>query len=550
MHKRNKPLLRDEINIEELKQILDVAGLSETDHAKFTAVLDTLLFITQELEKKRVSLGRLKKMLFGDTSEKTSKVLEKALKAAMSTGKDESTDSSADDFQDEKEKKKPKGHGRNGASKYPGAQTIKVPHKLLKPKDPCPKCIKGNVYKYEPKTVVCLRGSAPVTGTIYQMDRLRCNLCGEIFTAGTPEGVDEEKYDASSGSMIALLKYGTGMPFNRLGQLQTNLGIPVPSSTQWDILKGVEPKVKPALKELVLQAAQGEVLHNDDTNMMIRELTKDCKSPGQDDKPGRTGMFTSGIVSLSKGHKIALFFTGRNHAGENIAEVLKQRLTGLSPPIQMCDALSRNVPKEMKTILANCLSHGRRQFVDVAGSFPDEVIHVLKLLKEVYINDDIARAQKMMPEQRLSFHQAQSKPWMDKLHQWCREQLEDHKVEPNGNLGIAISYMLKHWDKLTLFLRVPGAPLDNNICERALKKAIMNRKNAYFYKTVKGAEVGDMFMSLIHTCELCQSNPFDYLLELQRHACQLAEEPENWMPWNYKETLSSIKVPSTSSGYR
>jgi len=542
MPKLNNQFHREEFDIEELKKILEGASLSETEQTKLTAALETLLFITQELEKKRVSLGRLKKILFGDTSEKTSKVLEKALKAAMSTGKDESTDSSADDVQDEKEKKKPKGHGRNGASKYPGAKTIEVPHKSLKPKDPCPKCINGTVYKYEPRKIVCLRGSAPVTGTVYQMERLRCNLCGEIFIADTPEGVDEEKYDASTASMIALLKYGTGMPFNRLEQLQTNLGIPLSSSTQWDILKGVEPKVMPALKELVLQAAQGEVLHNDDTNMMIRELTKGCKSPGQDDKPGRTGMFTSGIVSLSKGHKIALFFTGRNHAGENIAKVLEQRLTGLSPPIQMCDALSRNVPKGMKTILANCLSHGRRQFVDVVESFPDEVIHVVKLLKEVYINDDIARANGITSAERMRFHQEHSKPWMDKLEQWCKEQFENHKVEPNSSLGGAISYMLKHWSELTLFLCEPGAPLDNNICERALKKAIMNRKNAYFYKTLKGAEVGDLFMSLIHTCELCQSNPFDYLMELQKHTCKLAEEPENWMPWNYKETLNSMKV--------
>ena len=542
---KKQPLL-NELDIGDLKNILDGASLHEADHAKIMSALNTLLVITKELEKKRVSLGRLKKMLFGDTSEKTSKVLEKALKAAMSAGKDESKDNSASDAQGKKEQKKPKGHGRNGASKYPGAKIIEVPHESLKPKDPCPKCIKGKVYKYIPKSLVCLRGSAPVTGTVYQKERLRCNLCGEIFTADTPEGVNEEKYDASSGSMISLLKYGTGMPFNRLEQLQGSLGIPLSSSTQWDIVKEVALKVTPALKELVLQAAQGDVLHNDDTNMKILELIKEAKLTEQGNKPGRTGMFTSGIVSLSGGHKIALFFTGRNHAGENIAEVLGQRLTGLSPPIQMCDALSRNVPKEMKTILANCLSHGRRQFVDVAGSFSDEVIHVLKLLKEVYINDDIARAQKMIPDQRLSYHQENSKPWIDKLHQWCLEQLEEHKVEPNGSLGIAISYMLKHWAKLTLFLHEPGAPLDNNICERALKKAIMNRKNSYFYKTIKGAEVGDLFMSLIHTCELCQSNPFDYLMELQKHAQQLVEAPKNWMPWNYKEMLTSLKSPADS----
>jgi hypothetical protein len=104
--------------------------------------------------------------------------------------------------------------------------------------------------------------------------------------------------------------------------------------------------------------------------------------------------------------------------------------------------------------------------------------------------------------------------------------------------------MLKHWDRLTLFLRVPGAPLDNNICERALKRAILHRKNALFYKTGHGAHVGDIFMSLIHTCELCATNPFDYLTELERHADELPSNPQSWMPWNYRQTVVGSTSPS------
>jgi transposase len=98
--------------------------------------------------------------------------------------------------------------------------------------------------------------------------------------------------------------------------------------------------------------------------------------------------------------------------------------------------------------------------------------------------------------------------------------------------------MLRHWDKLTLFLRHAGAPLDNNLCERALKKAILHRKNALFYKTRNGARVGDLFMSLIYTCQLNQINPFDYLTELQRHADRLATAPDCWLPWNYCDALA------------
>ena len=120
--------------------------------------------------------------------------------------------------------------------------------------------------------------------------------------------------------------------------------------------------------------------------------------------------------------------------------------------------------------------------------------------------------------------------------------MDEHIVEPNSGLGKAIRYLLKHWPKLTLFLRQPGAPLDSNIVERALKKAILNRKNGLFYKTRNGAQVGDLYMSLIHTCELCGGNPFDYLTELQKHPAEIGQNPAAWMPWNYRATLEQAEL--------
>jgi hypothetical protein len=219
-------------------------------------------------------------------------------------------------------------------------------------------------------------------------------------------------------------------------------------------------------------------------------------------EPGdkRTGIFTSGIVSLVGAWRIALFFTGPKHAGENIAEVLKQRARDLPPPIQMCDALSRNTPKlaEVTVLVANCLAHGRRQIVEVAENFPQQCRHILESLGTVYQNDARTREQELSPEERLRFHQEHSGPVMKELQQWMKAQFAEHRIEPNSGLGKAISYLLNHWTKLTLFLSQPGSPIDNNIVERALKKAILNRRNALFYKTLNGAQVGDLFMSLIH----------------------------------------------------
>jgi hypothetical protein len=315
----------------------------------------------------------------------------------------------------------------------------------------------------EPKSLIRIVGQAPIQATIYELEALRCNLCGEVFTAPLPAGVDPEKYDASAVAMVALLKYGSGVPFYRMQGLESHLGIPLAAATQWELVSDRATILEPVGEEFIRQAAQGSLVHNDDTSMRILNFERE-------DGDSRTGLFTSGIVSVvAAGHRIANFFTGRNHAGENLADVLGRRDTHLAPPIQMCDALSRNAPAAFQVILANCLAHGRRHFVDVVKSFPAECRYVLETLREVFHFDALALEQGLTPQERLSFHQQNSLPLMDGLHQWCGQQLAEHKVEPNSGLGTAIQSLLNHWRKLTLFLREPGAPLDNNVCERALK---------------------------------------------------------------------------------
>ncbi len=325
------------------------------------------------------------------------------------------------------------------------------------------------------------------------------------------------------------------MPFNRLDQLQATLGVPLPSSTQWEIVESVADKIHPVYLALIGYAAQGDVVYNDDTVMKILELMKHS----DEDRQGRKGMYTSGILSTVGDRKMAVFMTGARHAGENLADVLQKRSAALPPPVQMCDALSRNLPENFKTILANCLAHARRRFVDVEANFPQECTYVLETLEQVYINDAVTKQNNMTPDQRLQYHQQNSASLMDDLEDWMRQQFDDKKVEPNSGLGQAISYMLNHWKELTQFLRVPKAPLDNNLCERALKKAILHRKNSLFYKTEHGAYIGDLFMSLIHTCNLCKVNPFEYLKTLQQYSSELFQNPDKWMPWNYQKSVSS-----------
>ena len=520
------------VNVQELETLLERAWpgrLEEAEYQKLRAAIHTLGYLAELLRERNITIQDLRELLLSPapaSTEKTREVLKQAGIESQTKNQEKNSPGS-------RNQSRP-GHGRNGADAYSGAQKIKVAHASLHSGDRCPECGKGKVYALQaPGVLVRLVGQAPIAGTLYELEKLRCNLCLEVFTAEAPAGVGEEKYDATAASMMALLKYGSGMPFHRLGGLQEKLEIPLPASTQWGILQETAEQIQPALEELIQQAAQGEVLYNDDTGMKVLGL--DTPDP-----PERRGVFTSGIVSTREGQRIALFFTGRRHAGENLSTVLARRATELSPPIQMCDALSRNLPKTLAVILGHCLAHGRRRFVKVAQNFPNQCQFVLETLAEIYHNDELAREQGMSAEQRLAFHQTRSGPVMEGLHAWLTAQFEEKKVEPNSGLGQAISYLLNHWPELTLFLRQPAAPLDNNICERALKKVILHRKNALFYKSQNGARVGDLFMSLIHTCELCGANAFAYLTELQRHAAELASNPRNWMPWNYGPTLGQL----------
>jgi hypothetical protein len=530
---------RVEVRMEEVTAALarTRALLSPEDHALFTHMADTLAWVTGELQAKDVSVDRLRHMIFGASSEKTRDVLGDGRQDAdLMPGAEQSASATPTT-----PRPKAPGHGRNGAVAYTGATRVTVAHPHLHSGEPCPGCTSGKLYaQSEPGKLLRITGVAPLSATVYERERLRCNLCGEVYTAPSPEGIGEEKYDATATSMVGLLKYGVGTPFNRIEKLQEGLKIPLPAATQWDLVQGAAKTLGPAHEELMNQAAQATVVYNDDTTMKVLQLTRAQRAAAlaNDVKGERTGVFTSGIVATAAGHKIALFFTGVRHAGENLNAVLARRSPDLPAPIQMCDGLSRNVPSDFDTVLGSCIAHARRKHVELAESFPAEVRFVLETLREVYITDARARHDGLTPDERLVLHQHESGPRMAALQQWMLAQLDQRLIEENSTLGAALLYMKKRWAELTLFLRVAGAPLDNNVCERALKKAILHRNNAYFYRTLNGAHVGDIFMSLIHTAELNGIGPFDYLVALQRNAVLVAATPADWMPWNYQATLA------------
>ena len=532
-------------DLDHLIQRLEQKALQDEDYDLLLNVLRSYDYVMTLLKDDHLKLNRLKRVLFGSTESFSNVVPDAANDEAKS--EDDSAQLSDAPAEPENTEDDTKGHGRRSADEYTGADEEIIEHETLRPGDSCPECAEGTVYEIQPNTVLRVSGKPPVHATIYRIQRLRCKVCGKLFKATPPADAEGQKYDETAAAIIALLKYGSGLPFNRLQRLEANLGIPLPASTQWGVIHARIPELRPVYQALIEEVSKWDLFHNDDTTVKVLEKAGLKAPPVDPEKKGkqRTGTYTTAVVARTEGRDAALFFSGHQHAGENLLDVLRHRPIELATPMQMCDALSRNIPKELKTVLAHCNSHARRNFIDVVDSFPDEVKYVLSALKKVYQVDSEAKRRKLSPEKRLKLHRTKSAQVMDQLHSWLTRQMDERLVEPNSGLGEAITYMLKHWEKLTLFLRVPGAPLDNNIAERVLKRAILHRKNSYFYKTANGAYAGDLYMTLIHTCELNQVNPFTYLVALMRHSEDVEAHPAKWLPWNYHKRLSEVEEASS-----
>jgi hypothetical protein len=199
------------------------------------------------------------------------------------------------------------------------------------------------------------------------------------------------------------------------------------------------------------------------------------------------------------------------------------------------DAEKKNWLDDFKerVIKCLCLAHGRRKFVDCEAAYPEKCKKVLDDLAQVYHNDSLTKS--MTAIERLDYHQKHSKPIMDQLQTWIVKQLDENIEEESSSLGKALNYMKNQWHGLTQFLRIPNVPLDNNFLERLLRKIVIFRKNALFYKTQHGAMIGDIHLSIIGTCKLNNVNPFEYLTTIANNASDVRKNPSTWLPWNYLE---------------
>jgi hypothetical protein len=315
-----------------------------------------------------------------------------------------------------------------------------------------------------------LDGNALLSAVRYELEKLRCWACGQVFTAPLPAEAGAEKYSARARAVLALGRYYLGVPLYRLEGYQALVGVPVPDATQWDQLERVADCAYPVFKYLERLAAQGEVIYQDDTPVRILSLIEENQQP---EPPPRTGRYTTGLIVQAGERRICLYYAGRQHGGENLTALLQKRASERDKPLVMWDALASNAAEESALIRCHCLAHGRRKFSDLEEVFPVESAVVTEALKLVFEHDEEARTQQLSAAERLAYHHTYSAPLMETLKEWLEQQTAERRVEPNSSLGKAIAYLLGHWETLTRFLTGPGAPVDNNTAERALKPNIV-----------------------------------------------------------------------------
>jgi transposase len=532
---------------------LEANTLTAEDRQVLGKVLTFYFWLLFALREAKLGLKRLKALVFGEKPKppkppSTGGTLSggSASGSTAPTNGPHGGQSSA--FASPPEKKPPqRGHGRHGADVYRTAQTVECRHEELAVGERCPACGRGSLYRLPPGVEMRLDGNALLSAVRYELEKLRCSACGQIFTAALPAVAGLEKYTARARAVLALARYYLGLPWHRLEGFQALVGVPVPDATQWDQGEIVGDCTHPIFKCLEKLAAQGEVIFQDDTPGRVLTLIAEnqqaraqARAQGKAKADERTGMQTTALIVQVGERWICLYSTGRRHAGENLEVLLTKREPERSKPLVMSDALSSNNAEETGLVRCHCLAHGRRKFSELDEAFPAESAVVVNALKLVFDHDEYVRAEQMTAQERLAYHQRKSAPIMEKLKRWLEQQTAQRLVEPNSSLGKAIGYMLTHWPTLTRFLTEPGAPLDNNLAERALKVAIRQRKNSLFYATEHSAYIASVLTSVIATCVQAGVNALDYLVALQEHRHEVFANPSAWLPWNYEAAL----VPS------
>ncbi len=494
--------------VAQLKVKIQESQIDAQTQLLLLGLIDFCLWLQFKLSESKISISRLKN-LFGLATKK--KINTGVAPNYVAVNEETHSSRSANENNASIDivmlpNKKRKGHGRNSTKDYTGAVKEKISHPLYQPGDLCPTECGGKLYLSKAGQFIRVQGGALVQATKFDLEKLRCNLCGDLFSSEAPY---QDKYDARAKAVIAVSRYQMGTPMYRLARFQEYVGVPLPEGTQWQLILDVYEIVRVIFEALIEIAAQYDLFFIDDTWVRIVDIIRYNKQ--QVEKKYKKGTNTSGILAMQDNRRIYLYFSGIQHAGQNLSDVLENREQTSKLPIQMSDALSRNkVNRESThTIECHCIEHGKRQFTDIEHYFPPQCQVLIAAIRQIYQFEQVCLDDKMSPDARLAYHQQHSQSVLDELKVCMLSNFETKVAEPGSSLGKAMNYWLKRWNTLTTFLRVAGAPIHNNLIEQGLKMAILSRKNSLFYKTLKGAKVGGTLMSVFRTAAEAGINPVE-----------------------------------------
>ncbi len=545
MKKNQKPKIV-KITPEQLVQFTAAIRASNLDSVIGEMLINNISgnrWLVNALEKGQLSIKKLRK-LFNITTESFENRRKKrntppTADINITTSDEGAQSTESAESNDPETSKKTKGHGRLHSDAYQGATVINIDLPDLKPGDLCPEdYCDGRLYELsDPGVFIQVTGSPTAQATRYNLQKLRCSICEVIFTANLPEGVEHVKYTTSLIAMLMIHKYFMSVPLYRQETLQNYLGVPLPASTQWELMAEQEDVLEPLYHAFEQDAANGKGIAIDDTKARIMEQILANKKA--DKKSDKKSCYTTGIVSVHDDHISYVFVTDNQTAGKSAAPFLKLRDPELPTPYLMCDALTANIPENISSdlyILCYCLVHARRQFYELPDGYDDLAEQVMGLIGKIYDNE--YQTKEMTGQNRLKFHQEHSTIIMEELRTYLTAQQQ--YFEPNGVAGAAIEYMLKRWTEFTHFLRHPDIPLDNNLTERALKLIIQVRKSAMFYKTLKSARIASYIQTALYSAAQNDENPYEYMTAVLQNKTAVIQNPEKWLPWHYKAELGKI----------
>ena len=342
----------------------------------------------------------------------------------------------------------------------------------------------------------------------HRRQKYRCRCNEQVMTApGPAKLIPGGRYSVDFAVHVAEQKYLDHLPLERQVKAMGRAGLDTDSQTIWDQINVLARHLEPTYRALCRQVLEADVVYADETFWRNHENSNTSK------------WWTWCAVS----DDIATYRILKSRSQKAAKKVLAGfEGTAMTDGYAAYQALQRSTPN-LK--LAHCWAHVRRKFLEAADFSPELSEHAVGLIGELFkIEKEVPRSgpgasdeeKTRILELRSRLRREKSRPIIDELLEWAVRH--DGAVLPKSKMGRAISYMLKLWKGLTLFLEDPRIPLDNNAAERALRGVVVGRKNHYGSKSKRGTEVAALFYTLFETAKLSGGDPRAYVTTAARRA--------------------------------